>query len=786
MAVVNRIPSPVHVVEDKMYIAVGRDVRESKSVVTWALRNSGGRKICILYVLEPAQWISGILGAKFAVSQLGEQEVRALREGERQKMNKLLQDYCTMCGSVGVHAEVVHIEMNSIEKGIVELIKQDGIRKLVMGAAADKHYSERMLKPKSRKAIYVSLQAPMSCHIWFICKGNLVHTREGRSEGVSMEDAFPTLQAGPNAETGQSSSLRSKSVAEKANDQLRLTNSGQNYRRAWSALPGLRIPTLSSNRSSVVTPHSSSIAERSSVDWDESRSFDDMADVSALSKEDHHQFSSPPSVLEGHTSEEFYGPLQQSMAEAENSRREAFEEDASDAIHIAKALERLYAEEVSRRKEVEEALARGKEELKKMKQQMGQVAEELHTAVEHKSSPERQIANFSQMVKDLEQKLSSAVELLQKYKKERDEFQAERDNALKEAEELRKEQAEASDNTLAPEFFYEFSFSEIKEATSSFDPSLKIGEGGYGNIYKCLLRHTEVAIKMRNPNSKQGPSEYQQEVNVLSKLRHPNIVTLIGACPEDGILVYEYLPNGSLEDRLSCKDNSPPLSWQTRIRIATELCSALNFLHSCYPNRVIHGDLKPANVLLDSNFVSKLSDFGICRILDPNGFSRNDTTLCCITDHPGGTIGYMDPLFASTGEMTAKSDVYSFGIILLQLLTGRPAKAIAKEVKCALDEGNLKNLLDPTAGDWPFEQAQQLAHIALRCCEMNRQSRPDLATDEIMQDPHVAADEYTYELEAFKRWLDEGHDTSSVTKLKLPHFNLVPNCTLQTAIREWL
>ncbi|KAH7863476.1 hypothetical protein Vadar_017977 [Vaccinium darrowii] len=779
MAVVNRIPSPVHVVEDKIYIAVGRDVRESKSVVTWALRNSGGRKICILYVLEPAQWISGLLGAKFAVSRLGEHEVRALREGERQKMNKLLRDYCTMCGSVGVHAEVVHIEMNSIEKGIVELIKQHGIRKLVMGAAADKHYSERMLKPKSRKAIYVSLQAPMSCHIWFICKGNLVHTREGRSEGVSMEVAFPTLQAGPNAETGQSSSLRSKSVAEGANDQLRLTNSGQNYRRAWSALPGLRIPTFSSNRSSVVTPHSSSIAERSSVDWDESCSSDDMADVSALSKEDHHQFSSPPSVLEGRTSEEFYDQLEQSMAEAENSRREAFEEDASDAIHIAQALERLYAEEVRQRKEVEEAL-------KKMKHQVGQVAEELDIAVEDKSSPESQIANFSQMVKDLEQKLSSAVELLHKYKKERDEFQAERDNALKEAEELRKEQAEASASTLAPEFFYEFSFSEIEEATSSFDPSCKIGEGGYGDIYKCLLRHTEVAIKMLHPNSKQGPSEFQQEVTVLSKLRHPNIVTLIGACPEFCILVYEYLPNGSLEDRLCCKDNTPPLSWQTRIRIAAELCSALIVLHSCYPNRVIHGDLKPANVLLDSNFVSKLSDFGICRILNQNEFSSNNTTLCCITDHPRGTLAYMDPEFLSTGEMTTKSDVYSFGIILLRLLTGRPAKGIAKEVKCALDKGDLKNLLDPTAGDWPFEQAQQLAHIAMRCCEMNRQRRPDLASDEIMQDPHVAADGYTYELEAFKRWLDEGHDTSPVTKLKLPHFNLVPNRALWTAIREWL
>ncbi|KAH7863046.1 hypothetical protein Vadar_012628 [Vaccinium darrowii] len=298
-------PPPVHAFEDKMYIAVGTDVRESKSVVTWALRNSGGRKICILHVHEPAQWIS-MMGTKFPVSQLEEHHVRAFRQGEKQEMDKLLRNYCTMCSSARV----------------------------------------------------------------------------------------------------------------------------------------------------------------------------------------------------------------------------------------------------------------------------GEVAEELHIAGEPKSSLESQIGNSNEMVKDLEQKMFSAVALLQRYKKERDELQAERDNALKEAEELKKEQAEASANTLAPEFFCEFSFSEIEEATSSFDLSLRIGEGGYGNIYKGLLRHTEVAIKMLRSNSEQGPSEFQQE-----------------------------------------------------------------------------------------------------------------------------------------------------------LLTGRSAVGIKKEVEYALDKGNLKNLLDATAGDWPFVQAQKLAHIAMRCCEMNRRSRPDLASD---------------------------------------------------------
>ncbi|PRQ23794.1 putative protein kinase RLK-Pelle-RLCK-IXb family [Rosa chinensis] len=348
-------------------------------------------------------------------------------------------------------------------------------------------------------------------------------------------------------------------------------------------------------------------------------------------------------------------------------------------------------------------------------------------ALEQRSQLESQIAESDQLVQSLEQKIISAVDLLQNYKRERDELHVERDNALREAEELRKRQGEAS-STQMPQFFNDFSFPEIEEATRHFDPSLKIGEGGYGSIFKGFLRHTEVAIKMLNDHSLQGPSEFQQEVEILSRLRHTNLVTLIGACPEAWTLIYEYLANGSLEDRLSCKDNTPPLSWQARIRIATELCSVLIFLHSSKPHSVVHGDLKPSNILLDANFVCKLSDFGISRLLSRGQDSSNNTTLCCWTG-PKGTIAYMDPEFLSSGELTPKSDVYSFGIILLQLLTGKPALGITKEVQYALDSGKLETLLDPLAGDWPFVQAEQLARLALRCCEMSRKCRADLVSD---------------------------------------------------------
>lgn len=168
--------------------------------------------------------------------------------------------------------------------------------------------------------------------------------------------------------------------------------------------------------------------------------------------------------------------------------------------------ESLYAEEVRQRKETQEALAKEQEERQNVKNQLNQVTEELQNALDKQSSLESQIAESDEMVKGLELRIASAMELLQTYKKERDEFQAERDNAQKEAEELRRKQGEAS-STKTPQFF-----SEIEEATRNLDPSLKIGEGRHGSIYKGLLRQTQVAIEMLPHHNLQDPSGLQHEV----------------------------------------------------------------------------------------------------------------------------------------------------------------------------------------------------------------------------------------------------------------------------------
>lgn len=847
------------VVDEVIYVAVSKDVKESKLNLIWAIQNSGGKKICILFVHVPATMIP-LMGAKFPASSLKDQEVRAYREMERQNVHKTLDEYLRICQRMGVRAEKLHIEMENIEKGIIELISQHGIRKLIMGAASDKNYSRRMMDLRSRKAIYVCEQAPSSCHIQFICKGHLIHTRDRSLDERNVEVASPLLQQVPNSvrpsrsqsiTLGQNHSTNSISSSQELFRRVRSANDGMTASITTNFSPvdtegfstpcnrrGTEVSSDESDRLSRMSPSGLSTFSDSAIDPtltpnSVAESCENASDLtlSHLIKDEDLRHLSPPSVLDGGVNDTLYDQLEQAMSEANNATRHAYQEtfrrgkaekDAIEAIRRAKASESLYTDELNLRKMAEEELRKEKEELESVTSQRDKVNEELRLAVDLKSSLESQLASSEVMIQELEQKIISAVELLQSYKNERDELQIQRDNALREAEDLRKKQGEGS-STHVPQLFSEFSFSEIEEATSNFNPSLKIGEGGYGNIYKGLLRHTEVAIKILHANSMQGPLEFQQEVDVLSKLRHPNLITLIGACPESWSLVYEYLPNGSLEDRLACKDNTHPLSWQTRIRIAAELCSALIFLHSSKPHSIVHGDLKPSNIILDGNLVSKLSDFGICRILSNYENSSNNNTQFWKTD-PKGTFVYMDPEFLASGELTPKSDVYSFGIILLRLLTGRPALGITKEVKYAVDTGKLTSLLDPLAGDWPFVQAEQLARLALRCCEMNRKSRPDLHSDvwrildamrassggtnsfglssegphqppsyficpifqEVMRDPHVAADGFTYEAEAIRGWLDSGHDTSPMTNSTLSHQNLVPNRALRSAIQDWL
>ncbi|XP_058722324.1 U-box domain-containing protein 52-like [Vicia villosa] len=296
----------------------------------------------------------------------------------------------------------------------------------------------------------------------------------------------------------------------------------------------------------------------------------------------------------------------------------------------------------------------------------------------------------------------------------------------------RKSEMEASQRRKADDSFNpmhstaryrRYSIEEIEDATQRFSDSLKIGEGGYGPVFRCELDHTQVAIKVLKSDAAQGRAQFNQEVEVLSCIRHPNMVLLLGACPEFGCIVYEYMANGSLDDCLFRRGKSPPLPWQLRFQIAAEIATGLLFLHQTKPEPIVHRDLKPGNILLDRNYVSKIGDVGLARLVPP---SVQDTVTQYRMTSTAGTFCYIDPEYQQTGMLGIKSDIYSLGIMLLQMITAKPPMGLTHHVGRSIEKGTFHDMLDPAVQDWPVEHALHFAKLSLQCAEMRRKDRPDL------------------------------------------------------------
>jgi serine/threonine protein kinase len=218
-----------------------------------------------------------------------------------------------------------------------------------------------------------------------------------------------------------------------------------------------------------------------------------------------------------------------------------------------------------------------------------------------------------------------------------------------------------------------FNYKELYLATNKFSKDKKLGEGGFGAVFKGYFYDLDlqVAVKKISSGSRQGKKEYVTEVKLISQLRHRNLVKLLGWCHEKGelLLVYEFMPNGSLDSHLFGKKT--PLSWSARHKIVIGLASGLLYLHEEWERCVVHRDIKSSNVMLDSSFNVKLGDFGLAKLMD-HELGPQTTGLA-------GTLGYLAPEYVSTGRASKESDVYSFGIVVLEITTGKKATEVMKE-----------------------------------------------------------------------------------------------------------
>ncbi|XP_043723605.1 probable LRR receptor-like serine/threonine-protein kinase At1g06840 isoform X2 [Telopea speciosissima] len=277
----------------------------------------------------------------------------------------------------------------------------------------------------------------------------------------------------------------------------------------------------------------------------------------------------------------------------------------------------------------------------------------------------------------------------------------------------------------------DFTLKEMALATDKFSDSSQVGQGGYGKVYKGILPDkTIVAIKRAQEGSLQGQKEFLTEIEFLSRLHHRNLVSLLGYCDEEGeqMLIYEYMPNGTLRDWLSAKSKDS-LSFVTRLHIALGSAKGILYLHTEADPPIFHRDIKASNILLDSKLNAKVADFGLSRLAPvPN----DEGTL---PDHVStvvkGTPGYLDPEYFLTHALTAKSDVYSLGVVFLQLLTGMQAithgKNIVREVNMAYKSGIVFSIIDNQMGSYSSECVEKFLALALRCCQDETDKRPSMS-----------------------------------------------------------
>ncbi|KAL6569261.1 putative serine/threonine-protein kinase pbl19 [Orobanche minor] len=293
-----------------------------------------------------------------------------------------------------------------------------------------------------------------------------------------------------------------------------------------------------------------------------------------------------------------------------------------------------------------------------------------------------------------------------------------------------------------------FTFSELRQATNNFNRLLKIGEGGFGCVYKGTIKRVPVqgkgdddepfvvAIKKLNKHGFQGHKEWVAEVQFLGVVDHPNLVKLIGYCAVDGergmqrLLVYEYMPNKNLEDHLFNRA-LPILSWERRLQIMLQAAQGLAYLHEELEIQVIYRDFKSANVLLDDEFRSKLSDFGLAREGPTAGHTHVSTAVV-------GTYGYAAPDYIETGHLTSKSDVWSFGVVLYEILTGR--RSMERErpkseqnlldwvKQYPADSRKFSTIVDPRLENlYSLSAARKIAKLADSCLVKSAKDRPTMS-----------------------------------------------------------
>ncbi|KAL0734366.1 hypothetical protein Bca4012_010576 [Brassica carinata] len=756
---------------------------KSKNILKWALKKFASDKNVVFKLIHVLPKITSAPTPSGSIVSISEVPKDVAATFRRQVMEEtketLLKPYKKMCERKKATVELQVLESNSVAVAITREVDKHSISRLVIGRSSDivDFYGDQDITAK------ISTYVSNLCTVYVVSKGVYILSKEKSSstdtemnETITDSDSQITDSSSCSSGSGHisdamSNALKSKSLlmSNKRLQHLPTIVRGVSVRMETSSVDSYGTTSTSSGAAEKTSRRSSLETSRTVSSNAYLRDFDERkggtSSISSIREYDNDT-----------QGEDYFTDNQETLEEITKLRDELRQAQKMYAMAQVETLD------ASRK--------------------LNQLEFEELTLMEHGT-------------KRLAEKERQTFE-----KKRREGRDAQQRREAAEMKDKAKEKEKLRDSSLvAPKLQYqEFTWEEIKTSTSSFSEDLKIGKGAYGAVYKCNLRHTIAAVKVLHSPESNLSKQFDQEIEILSKIRHPHLVLLLGACPEHGALVYEYMENGSLEDRLFQVSKSQPIPWFVRFRIAWEVASALIFLHKSKPTPIIHRDLKPANILLDQNFVSKVGDVGISTMIQVDPLLTQFTMYKQTS--PVGTLCYIDPEYQRTGLLSFKSDIYAFGMIILQLLTALPAIALTYKVETAMENNELIKILDKKAGDWPMEETRKLAALALSCTEIRAKERPDLETQilpalesfknvadkvrnlissapkqppshflcpllkDVMSEPCVAADGYTYDRRAIEEWMADRR-TSPVTNLPLQNTNLLPNHSVYAAIVEW-
>ncbi|GAU23317.1 hypothetical protein TSUD_237710 [Trifolium subterraneum] len=771
--------------KEKIYVAIGDDAQDGFNTLNWALKkwNSHPISIVILHVTHniSKDYVYTPFG-KLPARSLNDEKLEALRKDEKERIKKLFSKYIAFCGKVSAEIREVEKLDESMQKRVIDLIIGLGITKLVMGFS--------FMKPslKSKGAIsglfYVHQHKPSLCELFIICGGKQVFLRGNNDEKI-MEDDSGVMVAKMRDKNRLSASPSTINLVQ--NQWEFYLQDIENYYQELSSSNLEEGSYVQDNDISQISPIEPHVIELNNSNKNNAEKIEILKNK----------------LNEAHKTIE----LKRKETKENIERRTKAEWAISLCNTRAEEIEGRIREEVSTKEGLNKELQLEKDQREEMRIEIEERKQRMSSLVELQSELSNKLQISTIARSRAETQVERAVRERAEMVREIEELRRQRDVLNRRIEFCKQKDAigmaaRLSDNG-ANFGMREYSEVELRLATDDFSERLRLKSGGdWSNVYRGRFNHSSVAIKMLPSFASLSREDFQSKMRFLGDIRQPHLVAMVGFCSEPKSIILEYMGNGSLQDMLFSRRRNRGLRWHDRIRIATEVCSGLGFLNSSPQRPILHCHLNPAHVLLDRNLVAKITGFGLQDCDDK--------------------------------ECNVESDLRNIGILLMQLLTGRDwAGPIEEPMTMDMDRETLVNVLDDMAGQWPLDLAKEIVSLAMIC--MSVKSKPSLnlsigrvleelnkirrkgdeivaredrkviiggcidregssdvpsvflcpILQEVMKNPHVAADGFSYEHEAIEQWLHSGHDTSPMTNLRLKHTLLTPNYTLRSFLEEW-